>query len=124
MNCSSPHIPNCLPFKISVSSSVHDASVIPDDEIPRVFPFDGTYIFGLRCVFVQVFEQFRTFIRVHVFNVMRVGSNVQILDQPPNISGDTIRPLGSWVWTSQCLDMGYLVGSRSLKYSGDAFLRE
>jgi hypothetical protein len=36
---------------------VHDASVIPDDEIHRVFPFDGTYIFGLGCVFVQVFEQ-------------------------------------------------------------------
>lgn len=48
----SPHIPLILPFEATSSRSVHDASVVPQEEIRIVLPFNTDNVPRLASMFV------------------------------------------------------------------------
>lgn len=76
MDSGTPHISREFGLSFKFGGSVHDGTIIPNDQISRVLPGDMQDIFRLSGVVNELPDQFKSFLLIHSNDVAGVGGNV------------------------------------------------
>ena len=76
MDCRSSHISREFSLSFKLGRSVHDGTVIPDDQISWIFPSNMQNVLRLSSMIDEFPDQFKSFFLVHSHDMASVGSNV------------------------------------------------